>query len=170
MWVKVKQKQTKIKSYSLKTSEMGSSLARSTTKLGNELFKNQMSCSCVALCQHWIYSIHFFCFRCRRMESITTMTGALELSSLGGSLNICPQLRVSQWHPDILPHVWHPPLWWAGSTGQWSIKFPGKLLSITSTWEWSYVSFPSISCISFSLVFYIDRRHPPLLVSWADAR
>ena len=51
-----------------------------------------MSCSCVALNTGYI---HFFSFRCRRMESITTMTGALELSSLGGSLNICPQLTVT---------------------------------------------------------------------------
>ena len=58
-----------------------------------------MSCSCVALNTGYI---HFFSFRCRRMESITTMTGALELSSLGGSLNICPQLQCAS---DILPHI-----------------------------------------------------------------
>ena len=142
------------------------------------IFPTKMSCSCVALNTGYI---HFFSFRCRRMKSITTMTGALELSSLGGSLNICPQLLVtSSLTSDILRSQIN-----TGHTGQdGSVRVShspptaesGKLISVRMRmvkYIFSQVASICKCCIFFFCVSYrspCSLFSPAVRYSRADAR
>ena len=125
-----------------------------------------MSCSCVALNTGYI---HFFSFRCRRMESITTMTGALELSSLGGSLNICPQLLVtSSLTSDILRsqiNTGHSALVRMGVS---EYRIPRQLLSRGNYFQMVKYLFPSSYNLQMLHLFLLCVSSITLLIIFAS--